>query len=105
MYGDRKWKEDWVELFREIDSTLSPLAKAQLACEAFFLSHSEEAHLVNIQWNPKGEEFLWRPEIQTPKKTKPDVLVYDYALKNRELAWFKSALTRELPYCRIRYSF
>ncbi|MEO5968407.1 MAG: spore photoproduct lyase family protein, partial [Bdellovibrionia bacterium] len=105
IYHGDQWKSDWLELFREIDGTLSASAKAQLACEAFFLSHSQDAHQINLKWNPKGEEFLWRPEIQVAKQTKPDLLVYDYTLKNRELAWFKAALAREIPYCRLRYSF
>ncbi|MFL5813736.1 MAG: spore photoproduct lyase family protein [Bdellovibrionia bacterium] len=105
IYGGNQWKSDWLALFQEIDQTLSPQAKAQLACEAFFLSHSAEAHELNLQWNPKGEDFLWKPEMQEPKKNKLDVLVYQYALKHRELSWFKANLAREMPYCPVRYSF
>ncbi|MDF2578180.1 MAG: Radical domain protein [Chlamydiales bacterium] len=105
IYGGEQWKHDWLEIFKEIDGTLTFEAKKQLACEAFFLSHSTEAHETNLKWNPKGEEYLWRPSIQVKKKSKPDLLVYDYDLKNRELTWFKQTMQKFLPYCPIRYSF
>ncbi|NJM54100.1 MAG: hypothetical protein HC846_12385 [Blastocatellia bacterium] len=58
-----------------------------------------------MQWNPKGEEFLWLPEMQVPKKTAPDTLVYDYNFRRREIAEFEKDLLKHLPYCPIRYSF
>lgn len=105
VYGEDKWKQDWTEMWREIDDTLTQKAKDQLMCEAFFLTHSSELHDVNMQWNPKGEEFLWKPELQVPKKTAPDTIVYDYNFRKRELAVFENLLAEELPYCPVRYSF
>jgi DNA repair photolyase len=99
------WKEDWRDLWREIDETLSPKVKAQLKCEAFFLTHSAALHETNMLWNAKGEEFLWKPELQVPKKTAPDTLVYDYDFRRRELVEFEKDLAKHLPYCPIRYSF
>jgi len=92
-------------MWREIDDTLTPKAKAQLQCEAFFLTHSKDLHETNMQWNAKGEEFLWNPELQVPKKTAPDTLVYDYDFRRRELADFLKMLDHHLPYCPVRYSF
>lgn len=105
IYDGESWKKDWKNLWREIDDTLSQKAKAQLKCEAFFLTHSADLHRVNMEWNPKGEEFLWSPEIQVPKKTAPDTLVYDYNFRRRELAQFEKTLGEFLPYCPVRYSF
>jgi spore photoproduct lyase len=99
------WREDWRELWREIDETLSSKAKAQLKCEAFFLTHSADLHEINMQWNAKGEEFLWKPDLQVPKKTTPDTLVYDYNFRRRELAEYEKDLAEYLPYCPVRYSF
>lgn len=99
------WREDWRELWREIDETLSAKAKAQLKCEAFFLTHSADLHEINMQWNAKGEEFLWKPELQVPKKTAPDTIVYDYNFRRRELAEYEQDLAKHLPYCPVRYSF
>ncbi len=105
VYGGDVWKEDWRELFREIDDTLDEKVKKQLKCEAFFLTHSADLHEVNMQWNAKGEDFLWNPQLQVPKKTAPDTLVYDYDFRRRELAEFEKSLREILPYCPVRYSF
>jgi spore photoproduct lyase len=99
------WRADWRELWREIDDMLSAKAKSQLKCEAFFLTHSAALHDVNMQWNPRGEEFLWKPQLQVPKKTAPDTLVYDYNFRRRELADYEADLAKHLPYCPVRYSF
>lgn len=105
IYGGDDWRRDWAATWEEMDDALSPAAKAQLQCEAFFLTHSEALHEVNMRWNPKGEEYLWTPEIQSPKKMSPDLLVYDYDLRRRELARFTNGLRKYLPYCPVRYSF
>jgi spore photoproduct lyase len=105
VYDGDLWKNDWRELWREIDDTLTDKAKTQLQCEAFFLTHSKDLHDVNMHWNAKGEEFLWNPALQVPKKTAPDTLVYDYDFRRRELADFLQMLDKNLPYCPVRYSF
>lgn len=105
IYDGDQWKEDWKSLWGEIDDTLTDKAKAQLQCEAFFLTHSAALHEVNMQWNPKGEEFLWKPGFQVPKKTAPDTIVYDYDFRRRELSVFEAMLAESLPYCPVRYSF
>jgi spore photoproduct lyase len=105
VYDKENWKQDWRDLWREIGDTLSPKAKAQMQCEAFFLTHSAALHEINMQWNPKGEEFLWKPEFQVPKKTAPGTLVYDYNFRRREIAEFEKDLAKYLPFCPVRYSF
>jgi DNA repair photolyase len=105
IYDGDNWKDEWTKLYQEIDDTLTDKAKRQLKCEAFFLTHSASLHDVNMQWNPRGEDFLWRPDLQVPKKTAPDTLVYDYDYRSCELAEFTQKLNRQLPYCPVRYSF
>ncbi|MCE7984786.1 MAG: spore photoproduct lyase family protein [Caldilinea sp. CFX5] len=105
IYEGDQWKADWVELFQEIDDVLSPAAKQQLMSEVFFLTHSAELHAINMQWNPKGEEFLWSPKNQVPKKSAPELVVYDYKMRQRELQNFTTLLNQYLPYCTVRYSF
>jgi spore photoproduct lyase len=105
MYGGDQWKRDWTAVLHELDDTLTAEAKAQTQCEAFFLTHSAALHETNLQWNPKGEQFLWSPENQVPKKTKPELLVYEYEMRRRELDWFKAEAARIIPWCPVRYSF
>ena len=69
------------------------------------MTHSADLHEINMRWNPKGEEFLWSPKLQVPKKTAPDTLVYDYNFRRREIAEFENDLRKFLPYCPVRYSF
>ncbi len=104
-HGADQWRYDWVDVWRELDDTLSAEAKAQLKCELFFLTHSAELHEINVQWNARGEDFLWSPASQQPKRGKPDVLVYNYAMKRQELKRFEAGLAKYLPYCEVRYSF
>ena len=99
------WKKDWQNLWTEIDDVLSEKAKNQLKCEAFFLTHSADLHETNMRWNARGEDFLWNPALQVPKKTAPDTLVYDYDFRRREIAEFEKDLLKTLPYCPVRYSF
>ena len=98
-------KADWLNLFKEIDDTLSDKAKRQLACEIIFLTHNRDLHKFNLDWNPVGESFLWNPKIQEPKNHKPDVIRYKGALKQKYVQAFCSDLNRLLPYCKIRYAF
>lgn len=105
VYQDEQWKKDWQKLWEEINDTLSEKSKSQLKCEAFFLTHSKDLHEKNLEWNPKGEEFLWKPELQVPKRTAKDLVVYDYDFRRREIAEFEKTLERYLPYCPVRYSF
>lgn len=102
------WQGDYVELFGMLDAALSRAAKAQLAAEVIFLTHSEELHEVNLSWHPKGERLLWRPEIQEEKTSQASgdrVLRYEKGLKRGLVREFKRLLNGQLPYCEIRYAF
>ncbi|RYG31518.1 spore photoproduct lyase family protein, partial [bacterium] len=57
-------RELYRELFRQIDDGIGPVARAQLRAEIIFLTHNEELHEANLQWHPKAEEILWRPDLQ-----------------------------------------
>lgn len=102
------WREDYAELFGMLDDTLSPAAKEQLAAEVIFLTHTRELHEVNLRWHPKGEEILWRPNLQEHKTSQASgdrVLRYELNLKRRLVREFRGMLAERLPYCRVRYAF
>ncbi|TDT80232.1 spore photoproduct lyase family protein [Arthrobacter sp. AG258] len=101
------WLADWEQLLRQLDATLTPEAKAQLAAEVIFLTHNEQLHNVNLGWHPQAEEVLWRPGLQEAK-------VSSNGFSNvRYRARAKAGYVRQLstlvadiaPYCRIRYAF
>jgi spore photoproduct lyase family protein len=102
------WRADYVSLFSMLDDALSEKAKRQIAAEIIFLTHSEELHEVNLRWHPKGEEILWRPELQEHKVSQASgdrVLRYKKDLKRPLVAEFKALLAERIPYCRVRYAF
>jgi spore photoproduct lyase len=102
------WRADYASLFSMLDDALSEKAKRQLAAEIIFLTHSEELHEVNLRWHPKGEEILWRPELQEYKVSQASgerVLRYKKDLKRPLVAEFKALLAERMPYCRVRYAF
>lgn len=101
------WEDDWRDLFRQIDSTISPAAKSQLRCEIIMLTHNAGLHEVNLGWHPRAEGLLWRPDIQESKVSEGGQinLRYRTGWKGRWLARFKDLLAAEMPYCTVRYAF
>jgi spore photoproduct lyase len=102
------WRKDYAALFSMLDDTLSEEAKRQLAAEIIFLTHTEELHHTNLRWHPKGEEILWRPDLQEHKVSQASgerVLRYKKDLKRPLVAEFKALLAEWMPYCRVRYAF
>src|ERR671916_2471481 len=103
-----RWREDYAALFSVLDDALSAKAKRQLTAEVIFLTHSEELHEVNLRWHPKGEQILWRPELQEHKVSQASgdpVLRYKRDLKRPLIAEFTALLAERMPYCRVRYAF
>jgi spore photoproduct lyase family protein len=101
------WQEAYDALFQQVDDTIGPAAKAQLAAEIIFLTHNERLHEVNLRWHPKAEELLWRPELQQAKVSQGggDNVRYRTGLKGRLVEEFRQLLARRMPYCRVRYAF
>ena len=102
------WRKDYAALFSVLDGTLSKEAKWHLAAEIIFLTHSGELYRANLRWHPKGEEILWRPDLQEHKVSQASgdlVLRYEKDLKRRLVAEFRALLAERMPYCRVRYAF
>ena len=101
------WLQEYQELFRQLAGTLSPAVKAQLAAEIIFLTHNDKLHEINLGWHPKGEDLLWRPELQETKysQTGGRNLRYKRGFKADIVQDFLTLLARELPECRVRYAF
>lgn len=101
------WLEEWAELFDQVDAGLGPAAKAQLACEVIFLTHNEPLHEVNLGWHPKGEELLWRPDLQQAKTSQNGQanVRYRTGWKGTWVRRLTDLMAERLPYCRVRYAF
>ena len=78
---------------------LSPELKAQLQAEVIFLTHNEQLHEVNLQWHPKAEEFLWRPDLQEQKVSQAggDNLRYKLSIKRGLVGCVLHIVTERTP--------
>jgi spore photoproduct lyase len=101
------WLEDYQDLFKQLDDTLTPKSKGQLKAEIIFLTHNEALHTLNMGWHPKAEELLWRPEIQESKTSLMggDNVRYKHGFKGKQVAALRNLLAKEMPYCEVRYAF
>ncbi len=101
------WLDEYTHLFEQLDDVLSPALKQQLQAEVIFLTHNEQLHEVNMQWHPKAEALLWRPELQEAKVSQAggQNLRYKLSIKRDLVRTFCDLLQRKLPYCKIRYAF
>jgi spore photoproduct lyase family protein len=101
------WQKDWAELFESINDTLSPSARAQLACEVIFLTHNEQLHEVNLGWHPRAEELLWTPSNQELKHSQMGGINVRYrsGFKGKMVAALLDTLEQHLPGCPVRYAF
>jgi spore photoproduct lyase len=101
------WLEEWAELLDQVDAGIGDAARRQLACEIIFLTHNEALHEVNLGWHPRGEEQLWRPDIQEAKVSHSGQtnVRYRTGWKGRWVTQLTDLIAEKLPYCRIRYSF
>jgi spore photoproduct lyase len=101
------WRDDYAALFRQLDDTLSDAVKRQLVAEVIFLTHNAQAHELNLQWHPRAEELLWRPELQETKISGngAENLRYRRGFKGGLVREFRALLAETMPYCGVRYAF
>lgn len=101
------WLADWAELLDQIADGTNARTKAQLAAEVIFLTHNEQLHDVNLGWHPKGEDLLWRPDLQQLKRSQNGQwnVRYKTTWKRRWVDELTDLVAQKLPSCRIRYAF
>jgi spore photoproduct lyase family protein len=101
------WLDAWNELLEAIDDGIGAQSRAQLKAEVIFLTHNEALHEVNLQWHPRAEQVLWRPDMQERKVSQTGGLNVRYrrGVKRRLVDEFCELVRRRLPYCEIRYAF
>jgi spore photoproduct lyase family protein len=101
------WKAEWTELLRQVADGIGERARAQLACEIIFLTHNAGLHEVNLGWHPRGEELIWRPDLQERKVSHSgqENVRYRAAWKARWVQELVDLVGEHLPTCRVRYAF
>jgi spore photoproduct lyase family protein len=101
------WLEDWAELLDQVADGTSARTRSQLAAEIIFLTHNQGLHEVNLGWHPKGEELLWRPDLQQAKRSQSGQwnVRYRSPWKGRWVQQLVDLVGERLPECRVRYAF
>lgn len=101
------WLADWAELLTQVADGSSARTRGQLAAEIIFLTHNEGLHDVNLGWHPRGEELLWRPDLQQVKRSESGQwnVRYKSGWKGRWVNQLTDLIGATLPECRIRYAF
>ncbi len=101
------WLADWAELLAQVADGTNEATKQQLAAEIIFLTHNPGLHEVNLGWHPKGEELLWRPDLQQLKRSQSGQwnVRYKSPWKGRWVEQLTDLLADTLPTCRVRYAF
>nr|WP_179519535.1 spore photoproduct lyase family protein [Nocardioides perillae] len=101
------WLAQWDELLQQVADGVGQRARAQLACEIIFLTHNEQLHEVNLGWHPRGEDQLWRPDLQQPKVSQSGQrnVRYRTGWKGRWVGQLTDLVEQRLPGCRVRYAF
>jgi len=104
---EKGWLEENEELFKLVDENVKEEHKKEVKCEVIFLTHNEDKHLQNIKDKLKGEELLWKPEIQEDKKSMygENNLRYKFQLKEKYIEEFKTLHNKIIPWNFIRYIF
>jgi spore photoproduct lyase len=107
VYGGKQWREDYRQLFEQLNEVIRPEVKAQMACEVIMLTHHAGQHQANLQINPKAEELIWKPEWQETKRSQTGGINirYQHQLKAQMIAIFKQIHQETIPWCHIRYIF
>lgn len=99
------WKEDYVQLFRQIKENSSKNLLDNTACEVIFGTQNKSLN----EWNAKNgidDSFIWKPELLEEKKSEygGTNLRYKWQLKAKWIEEFKQLLKQELD-IPIRYIF
>ncbi|WP_234734427.1 spore photoproduct lyase family protein [Tellurirhabdus bombi] len=107
VYGGKAWRQDYRELFQQLNEVVRADVKAQLKAEVIFLTHNRQQHDANLLINPKAEELLWMPELQEDKQSQLGGwnIRYQHQLKAKMIAIFEQLIQDEIPWCEIRYIF
>ncbi|WP_420802455.1 spore photoproduct lyase family protein [Streptomyces taklimakanensis] len=101
------WEAAWTELLRELDDVLPRAVKEQAAAEVIMLTHNRDLHEVNLEWHPRAEEVLWRPDLQEGKRSENGSwnVRYRAGAKREALERLRGLVAAHAPWLDIRYAF
>jgi DNA repair photolyase len=99
-------KQEYSDLMHLINNSISAKAKAQLAYEIIFLTHSPTLYDKVPQYAPKAHDMMVNGPLQlVPKWNKPNVFSYGKKEKNMLKSIINNIINEITPYSRVRYMF
>lgn len=102
----QSFAKDYRELLKLIDDVLTPEAKAQLAYEVIFLTHSPVMHDRVRERRPLAHAMMAEGPLKLRAKPhKKNVTTYTVKDKNVLKPWLRKRIEQYTPYARIRYMF
>jgi DNA repair photolyase len=101
------WEGDWARLLQQLSDGTGAAFKGQAAAEIIMLTHNEQLHEVNLGWHSKGEQLLWRPDLQQRKRSENGMsnVRYRNDVKAAGVRTLTDLITTHAPWLRIRYAF
>lgn len=98
--------QEYQDLLKLVDNTLTQKAKDQMAYEVIYLTHTEKQFPMVEAYAPKAHKMMaYGPLPLVPKPNKKHVLSYS----NQDKKWLKTKLremiTEITPYARVRYCY
>lgn len=101
-----EFQKEYEQLLHLVNDTISVRAKAQMAYEIIFLTHSEKMFEPISQCVPKAHNMMVNGPLKlVPKWNKPNVLSYSRQDKNYLKFIMNNLITKITPYSRVRYMF
>ena len=101
-----EFQKEYEQLLHLVNDTISVRAKAQMAYEIIFLTHSEKMFEPISQCVPKAHNMMVNGPLKlVPKWNKPNVLSYSRQDKNYLKSIMNNLINKITPYSRIRYMF
>lgn len=102
------WESDYQDLLNQIKDLVHPDVLKQINMEIIFLTHNEKLHYMNLEWHPKAEDLLWRPELQAKKMSQFNKMInyrYKVGFKKPWVNSLVNMVNTTLPTVKIRYAF
>ena len=101
------WLEQYRMLFEGVDALVDRKYKHLVKAEVIFLTHNENKHQYNLQYELTGEDLLWKPEIQEDKVSQygGKNLRYKHDLKSEYIKQWTELHDEVIPWNTIRYIF
>ena len=101
------WKNDYEELFHQLNDGVAHCNKDIVLSEVIFLTHNEKKHIENAKNDRPGEHLLWVPDLQEVKTSQfgGENVRYKRHFKSQAIHQFRQLHDSVIPWNTIRYIF